>query len=194
MLCAECRLFYKKYGIDRVIENRPETPAALRELRERLKPVEPVNQEVEMDFGLTNQDDSSQPAQPVVPEPEPTPVQTKSEVEPPPVIKPEPKLEVKPEFKPEQVPIPVPVTVPAVIKDEPEEIKRKIQNENHEEEPQNKKSKHDPIAKKESVVTVRAVKPTGGVPNKNQKTLFGKCSNRAYLFLMGTPAKKLFLK
>lgn len=152
MLCAECRLFYKKYGIDRVIENRPETPAALRELRERLKPVEPVNQEVEMDFGLTNQDDSSQPAQLIPTEPE-LPVQPKTEVEPPPV-KPEPKPDVKPEFKPEPVAIPVPNPVPAVVKDEPEEIKRKIPSENHEEEPQNKKTKHDPIAKQEPVVSV----------------------------------------
>ena len=35
---------------------------------------------------------------------------------------------------------------------------------------------------------------TGGVPNKNQKTLFGKCSYWAFLFLLGAPAKKLFLK
>ena len=35
---------------------------------------------------------------------------------------------------------------------------------------------------------------TGGVPNKNQKTLFGKCSYWAFLFLLGAPAKKLFFK
>ena len=40
MLCVDCRLHYKKYGYDKVIEDRPPTPIQLKELREAKKEVQ----------------------------------------------------------------------------------------------------------------------------------------------------------
>lgn len=147
MLCAECRLFYKKYGIDRAIENRPETPPELRKIRERAQNEQKLEEQVEhvMDFNLNNTDEDSQPPTeiglPKLPSTLPPGEQIHEE------IKPEPKPEsvIKPELKPE-----------TNIKEE--DAKRKIPTESHaiDDEPQNKKHKQEIKQEPDKAPTVRA--------------------------------------
>ena len=126
MLCSECRLFYKKYGIARVIENRPETPIELRKIREereaRSRETELSLTQVEIDYSLTNPDETSQPA--TAPE---KAERAEGEAEEKPDTD---ATEAKPEVKTEKV-------------DEPEDQKRKIDAQPNDEEPQIKKAKSE---------------------------------------------------
>jgi len=146
MLCAECRLFYKKYGIDRVIENRPETPPELRKIREQARAeqeeatLEEEHSEMEHNYSITNADENSRPGSEIgiAPKlPTTTPPSGSNDTEN------QSHDENKTEIKQESV-IKTEQKSETVIKEESDDTKRKIQNEhNAEDEPQNKKHKHE---------------------------------------------------